>query len=76
MSLTVADGGRGSDDGGHRQVFPTLMVTNYTSWSIRVQAIMEEQGWWEVVEPSEGSLAGTLTEAQAAKDKRVRAHLF
>jgi hypothetical protein len=76
MSLTVADGSRGSGDGGHRQVFPTLTATNYISWSIRVQAIMEEQGWWEVVEPTEGSLAGALTEAQNAKDKKVRAHLF
>jgi hypothetical protein len=37
---------------------------------------MEEQGWWEVVEPPEGSSAGALTEAQATKDKKVRAHLF
>jgi hypothetical protein len=76
MSLTVADGSRGSGDGGHRQVFPTLTAMNYISWSIRVQAIMEEQGWWEVVEPTEGSSAGALTEAQNAKDKKVRAHLF
>ncbi|XP_066351663.1 uncharacterized protein [Miscanthus floridulus] len=77
MSLTVADGGWGSGDGGHRQVFPTLTATNYTSWSIRVQAIMEEQGWWEVVEPSEGnSAAGAVTEALAGKDKKVRAHFF
>jgi hypothetical protein len=77
MSLTVADGGRGSGDDGHRQVFPTLTATNYTSWSIQVQAIMEEQGWWEVVEPSEGSsVAEAVTEALAGKDKKVRAHLF
>jgi len=76
MSLTVADGGRGSGDGGHRQVFPTLTTTNYTSWSIRVQAIMEEQGWGEVVEPPEGSSAVKQTEAVAGKDKKVRAHLF
>jgi len=31
MALAVADGGRGSGDGGHRQVFPTLTATNYTS---------------------------------------------
>ncbi|XP_066341258.1 uncharacterized protein [Miscanthus floridulus] len=71
MSLTVADGGRGSGDGGHRQVFPMLTATNYTSWSIRVQAIMEEQGWWEVMEPPEGNSVGALTEAQTAKDKKV-----
>ena len=76
MSLTVADGGRGSGDGGHRQVFPTLTATNFTSWSIRVQAIMEEQGWWEVVEPPKGSSTRALMEAAAGKDKKVRAHLF
>jgi hypothetical protein len=77
MSLTVADGGRGSGDGGHRQVFPTLTATNYTSWSIQVQAIKKEQGWWEVVEPPEGSsVTGAVTEALARKDKKVRAHLF
>ncbi|CAD6251242.1 unnamed protein product [Miscanthus lutarioriparius] len=77
MSLTVADGGRGSGDGRHRQVFPTLTTTNYTSWSIRVQAIMEEQGWWDVVEPPEGNSAvGAMTEALAGKDKKVRAHFF
>ncbi|XP_021321777.1 uncharacterized protein LOC110437615 [Sorghum bicolor] len=76
MSLAVADGGRGSGDGGHRQVFPTLTATNYTSWSIRVQVIMEEQGWWEVVEPPEGSSTGARTEAQTGKDRKVRAYLF
>jgi hypothetical protein len=38
--------------------------------------IMEEQGWWEIVEPPEGSSTGALTEAAASKDKKVRAHLF
>jgi hypothetical protein len=63
MALAVADGGRGSGDGGHRQVFPALTATNYTSWSIRVQEIMEEQGWWEVVEPPAGSSVGAQTES-------------
>ena len=77
MSLTVADGGRGSGDGGrYRQVFPMLTAMNFTSWSIRVQAIMEEQGWWEVVEPPEGSSMRALTKAAVGKDKKVRAYLF
>jgi len=54
MSLEDGEGSRGSG-GRHHQVFPTLKTSNYTSWSIRVQAIMEEQGWWEVVEPPEGT---------------------
>ena len=37
---------------------------------------MEEQGWWEVVEPPEGSSTRALMEAAAGKDKKVRAHLF
>jgi hypothetical protein len=76
MSLTVGgEVSRGGGD-GHRQLFPTLTATNYTSWSIRVGAIMEEQGWMEIVEPSEGDTADALTAAQTAKDKKVRTHLF
>jgi len=71
-----SDGGRGDGSRGHHQVFPTLMATNFISWSIGVQAIMEEQGWWEVVEPPEGTSADRQTEAAASKDKKVRAHLF
>jgi hypothetical protein len=70
------DGGRGDGGWGHHQVFLNLTATNFTSWSIRVQAIMEEQGWWEVVDPSEGSSMEKQTEAAASKDKKVRAHLF
>jgi hypothetical protein len=52
------------------------MATNYTSWSIRVSAIMEEQGWWEIVEPSEEDAASVLTAAETTKDKKIRTHLF
>jgi hypothetical protein len=37
---------------------------------------MEEQGWWEVMEPSEGTSTEKQTEEAVAKDKKVRAHLF
>jgi hypothetical protein len=37
---------------------------------------MEEQGWWEIVEPPEGSSTGALTVAETSKDKKVRTHLF
>jgi hypothetical protein len=49
-------GGAGSGSHGDhgRYAYPQLTSTNYTSWSIRVQAIMEKQGVWEVVEPPEG----------------------
>ena len=79
MSLTVGEGSRGGGE-GQRQLFPTLTATNYTSWSIRVGAIMEEQGWWEIVEPPETDPATALTAAQTAtqvtKDKKIRTHLF
>ena len=70
------DGVRGDGGRGHHQVFPTLTALNFISWSIRAQAIMEEQGWWEVMEPPEGTSAGRLTEAMVSKDKKVWAHLF
>lgn len=37
---------------------------------------MEEQGWWEVVEPPEGTSAEKQTKSAMSKDKKVRAHLF
>jgi hypothetical protein len=52
-------------------VFPNLTASNFTSWSIRAQVIMEEQGWWEIMEPPEGSSTGVLMEAAASKDKKV-----
>jgi hypothetical protein len=56
------------------------MGVNYTSWIIRVQAIMEDQGVWEVVEPS--GVGEMVSEGQAAvaartaKDKKAREHLL
>ena len=42
----------GGGSGGGQITYPTLMATNYTSWSIRVQAIIEDQCVWEIMEPS------------------------
>ena len=43
-------------------------------------AIMEEQGWWEIVEPPEAEAGNTLTAAQMStqttKDKKIQTHLF
>ena len=84
MSI-VPGGGVGSGDGAWgsgeaRQVYPTLTSTNYTSWCIRVQAIMEDREEWEVVEPEESTSATEPTAAEAtkltAKDKKVKAHLL
>ena len=69
-------GAGGGGVGGHGQyAYPQLIATNYTSWSIRVQAIMEDQGVWEVVESPEGT-SETQTAAQSGKDKKARAHLL
>jgi hypothetical protein len=49
---------------------PAIEATNYTSWVIRVQAMMEDQGVWEAVEPA-------VSEAvDEKKDKKARSHLF
>jgi hypothetical protein len=48
----MGDQGTGGGGDGGRIQYPPLTSTNYTSWSIRVQAIMEDQGVWEVVEPT------------------------
>jgi hypothetical protein len=72
-------GGGGGSGGGDRIVYPVLTSTNYTSWSIRVQAIMEDQGVWEVIEPPEStSEQATVLPAAAAKkkDTKARAHLL
>ncbi|XP_066354828.1 uncharacterized protein [Miscanthus floridulus] len=75
MSTSGGDGSRGVGGGG-QQVYPTLTATNYTSWCIRVQEIMEDQGVWEVVEPPEGTSVEKQTEVVASKDKKARSHLL
>ncbi|XP_031494297.1 uncharacterized protein LOC116260255 [Nymphaea colorata] len=47
-----------------------LTATNYTSWVIRVQAMMEDQGIREAVEPTAGVAVDTR------KDKKARSHLL
>ncbi|XP_049934420.1 uncharacterized protein LOC126410182 [Nymphaea colorata] len=50
--------------------YPLLTATNYTSWVIRVQAMMEDQGIWEAAEPTAGVAVDTR------KDKKARSHLL
>ena len=56
--------------GGGMFQYPQLMATNYTSWVIRVQAMMEDQRVWEAIEPA----AGEATDLR--KDKTARSHLL
>jgi hypothetical protein len=68
-------GGGGNGGEYRRYAYPQLTSTNYTTWSIRTQAIMEDQGVWEVVNLPEGT-STTLTAEQSGKDKTARAHLL
>jgi hypothetical protein len=83
MSIVASSGGGGSGDvarggGEARQVYPSLTNTNYTSWCIRVQAIMEDREEWEVVEPDAEATVPTEAEAAKikAKDKKIKANLL
>ncbi|XP_062199689.1 uncharacterized protein LOC133902117 [Phragmites australis] len=58
------------ESGGGPFLYPQLMTTNYTNWVIRVQAMMEYQGVWEVVEPAAGAAV------DEKKDKKARSHRF
>jgi hypothetical protein len=69
MSI-VTQGEASRASGGGPFVYPQLMATNYTSWVIRVQAIMEDQEVWEAVEPAIGTTVDTK------KCRKVRAHLL
>ena len=51
--------------------YPTLTGSNYISWSIQVQAIMEDQGVWEVLEPAAEKAMAPLTPAQTKLDKKA-----
>jgi len=69
MSI-VTQGEASRASGGGPFVYPQLTATNYTSWVIRVQAIMEDQEVWEVVEPATGTAVDTK------KCRKARAHLL
>jgi hypothetical protein len=43
---------------------------NYTSWVIRVQAMMEDQDVWQAIEPADGQ------DVHVRKDKKARSHLL
>ncbi|XP_076932799.1 uncharacterized protein LOC143598478 [Bidens hawaiensis] len=49
---------------------PTLTATNYTTWAIKMEAVMDVQGVWESVEPKEGVVG------DEKKDKTAGAFIF
>jgi hypothetical protein len=57
--MSIIPGGGASvqaqqSSGGGMVQYPQLTATNYTSWLIRVQAMMEDQGVWEAIVPAGG----------------------
>ncbi|XP_076944548.1 uncharacterized protein LOC143615268 [Bidens hawaiensis] len=56
--------------GGISLQVPKLNGTNYITWSIVVEAILDDQGLWEVVQPEEDAAI------DAKKNKIVRSFLF
>ena len=48
-----------------------LTSSNYVSWTIWVQAIMEDQGVWEVLEPAAETAMAPLTPTQTKLDKKA-----
>jgi hypothetical protein len=50
--------------------YPVLVPTMYTGWAIKVQAILDAQGLWEVVAPANGA------DVDERKNKMVRAQLL
>nr|GEW42667.1 zinc finger, CCHC-type [Tanacetum cinerariifolium] len=49
---------------------PMLKGTNYTTWEIQMQIILEANGLWEMIEPNE------KTEADTKKDKTAITFLY
>ncbi|KAJ9557995.1 hypothetical protein OSB04_012609 [Centaurea solstitialis] len=49
---------------------PILNSTNYTTWAIRMQVILEANGLWDMIEPQ------PTTQADAKKDKTAIAYLY
>jgi len=50
--------------------YPVLTPAGYTAWAIKMEAILDAQGLWEVVSTSSGA------EVDARKSKTARAHLL
>ncbi|XP_042413227.1 uncharacterized protein LOC122002204 [Zingiber officinale] len=58
------------ENGGVPFPYPMLSPHNYTVWAIKTEAILDAQGVWEAVEPTEGA------QVDIKKDKKVRAYIL
>ena len=56
--------------GGISLQVPKLNGTNYITWAIVVEAILDDQELWEIVQPNEGTVI------DAKKNKTARSFLF
>ncbi|KAI3771566.1 hypothetical protein L6452_02731 [Arctium lappa] len=61
---------QGKESGGVPFQCPMLTSTNYTTWAIKMEAIMDAQGIWESIEPQ----AGVVVDEK--KSKSARAFIF
>ena len=66
MALVPHGGGGGS----FSLPVPPLTTTNYISWAIKVEALLDAQGLWCAVAPADG------TAVDAGKSKPARALLL
>lgn len=70
MSIITSEASQSQESGGGSFQYPKLTATNYTSWVIRVKAMMEDQGVWEAIEPTAEGVV------DPKKDKKAISHLF
>ena len=49
---------------------PMLKTTNYTTWAIQMQIILEANGLWETIKPQ------TTTQVDAKKDKTAITYIY
>lgn len=50
--------------------YPMLTSTNYSTWAIKMEALMDAQGVWDAIEPSDG------VAVDSKLDKMARACIF
>ncbi|KAI3802277.1 hypothetical protein L1987_30407 [Smallanthus sonchifolius] len=70
MSTVATTSGAQKETNSVSLQIPTLTPTNYTTWAIKMEAVMDAQGLWESVEPQ----AGVVEDEK--KNKTARAFIF